>query len=246
LQLLTKIVNIISDIISIQHEVNKINEQIEAFIFDMDGVLTDTVELHYQSFKKLADEEEVPFNRELNEKLRGLSREDSLALLFKDRVLTQPELSRLMETKNKYFLELASSMTPKDLLPGVRNLLERLTKKGFKIALASSSKNTKLIIERLKIGAYFDSISDGYSVKRAKPAPDLFLHAAASIGIKPAACVVVEDAEAGIEAAKAARMTVIGIGPERRVGNADFIFESVSAIDLDKLLTEINSKRPVE
>ena len=208
----------------------------------MDGVLTDTVELHYQSFKKLAIEENVPFNREINERLRGLSREDSLALLFNDRILTQPELARLMKTKNKYFLELASSMTAKDLLPGVQNLLDYLTKKGFKIALASSSKNTKFIIERLEIGAYFDSISDGYSVRRAKPAPDLFLHAAANLGIQPAACIVVEDAEAGIEAARAAQMTVIGIGPERRVGNADFIFDSVAAIDLDKLLTEVNSK----
>lgn len=208
----------------------------------MDGVLTDTVELHYQSFKRLAIEENVPFNRELNEGLRGLSREDSLALLFKDRVLSHSELNRLMEKKNKYFLELAVSMTDKNLLPGVKDLLQLLTERGFKIALASSSKNTKLIIERLAIGEYFDSISDGYSVKRAKPAPDLFLHAAASLGIQPAACIVVEDAEAGIEAAKAAKMTVIGIGPKRRVGKADFVFESVAAINLEMVLAIVNPK----
>lgn len=208
----------------------------------MDGVLTDTVELHYQSFKRLAIEENVPFTREINERLRGLSREDSLRLLFKDRVLSRSELNRLMEKKNQYFLELAASMTSKDLLPGVKDLLQLLTVKGFKIAVASSSKNAKLILERLGIGNYFNSISDGYSVKRAKPAPDLFLHAASCLGISPAGCIVVEDAEAGIQAAKAAKMTVIGIGPAKRVGSADFIFESVAAIDLDLVLSTVNTR----
>ena len=208
----------------------------------MDGVLTDTVELHYQSFKRLAIEENVSFNREINERFRGLS----LALLFQAHVLSPSELNRLMEKKNKYFLELAVSMTAKDLLPGVKDLLQLLTERGFKIALASSSKNTRLIIERLAIGDYFDSISDGYSVKRAKPAPDLFLHAAATLGIKPEACIVVEDAEAGVEAAKAAEMTVIGIGPKTRVGNADFIFDSVADINLDIVLAKVNANKQRE
>lgn len=208
----------------------------------MDGVLTDTVELHYQSFKRLAIEENVPFTREINERLRGLSREDSLKLLFKDRVLSQSELNRLMEKKNRYFLELAASMTSKDLLPGVKDLLQLLTVKGFKIALASSSKNAKLILERLGISNYFNSISDGYSVKQAKPAPDLFLHAASCLGVPPAECIVVEDAEAGIQAAKAAKMTVIGIGPAQRVGGADFIFESVAAINLELVLSTVNTR----
>ncbi len=207
----------------------------------MDGVLTDTVELHYQSFKRLALEEKIPFNREINEHLRGLSREDSLAFLFKGRVLSPTELQRLMQKKNEYFLELAATMTSADLLPGVENLLDLLKEKGFKIAIASSSKNTKLIIKSLNIESYFDSISDGYSVKLAKPAPDLFLHAANCLGIKPPACIVIEDAAAGIEAALAAKMHVIGIGPQKRVGNADFIFDSVSAINLDYILNEINS-----
>jgi beta-phosphoglucomutase len=222
--------------------VRLITNKINAFIFDMDGVLTDTVELHYQSFKRLASEEKVPFNREINEQLRGLSREDSLALLFKGRVLEQPELQRLMEKKNKYFLELAASITSKDLAPGVIDLLELLKKQNIKIALASSSKNTKIIIQKLGIESYFNSISDGYSVKQAKPAPDLFLHAAGSLGIAPNACIVVEDASAGIEAAHAAKMIVIGIGPEKRVGNADFIFPSINAVNLDYVLNEVNEK----
>lgn len=208
----------------------------------MDGVLTDTVELHYQSFKKLALEENVPFNREINEQLRGLSREDSLVLLFKSRVLNQSELQRLMKKKNEYFLQLAASISPKDLAPGVIELLDLLKKESIKIALASSSKNTKTIISRLGIESYFDSISDGYSVKQAKPAPDLFLHAAASLGVQPDACIVVEDASAGIEAAHAAKMIVIGIGPEKRVGNADFIFPSIKAINLDLILNEVNNE----
>ncbi|NLW48223.1 MAG: beta-phosphoglucomutase [Firmicutes bacterium] len=212
----------------------------------MDGVLTDTVELHYQSFKKLAMEEKVPFNREINEQLRGLSREDSLALVFKDRVLEQPELQRLMVKKNKYFLELAASMTSKDLALGVTDLLELLKRRNIKIALASSSKNTKFIIQKLGIESYFNSISDGYSVRQAKPAPDLFLHAAGSLNITPNACIVVEDAAAGIEAAHAAKMIVIGIGPEKRVGNADFIFPSINTVDLDYVLNEVHKKSAVK
>lgn len=212
----------------------------------MDGVLTDTVELHYQSFKKLAMEEKVPFNREINEQLRGLSREDSLALVFKDRVLEQPELQRLMVKKNKYFLELAASMTSKDLALGVTDLLELLKRRNIKIALASSSKNTKFIIQKLGIESYFNSISDGYSVRQAKPAPDLFLHAAGSLDITPNACIVVEDAAAGIEAAHAAKMIVIGIGPEKRVGNADFIFPSINTVDLDYVLNEVHKKSAVK
>lgn len=209
----------------------------------MDGVLTDTVELHYQSFKKLALEENVPFNREINEQLRGLSREDSLALLFKDRELNQSELQRLMEKKNEYFLQLVVSISPKDLAPGVIDLFDSLKMRSIKIALASSSKNTKTIISRLGIESYFDSISDGYSVKQAKPAPDLFLHAAAGLGVQPDACIVVEDAAAGIEAAHKAKMIVIGIGPKKRVGNADFIFPSVKAINLDFILNKVNNEQ---
>lgn len=212
----------------------------------MDGVLTDTVELHYQSFKKLALEEKVPFNREINEQLRGLSREDSLALVFKGRSLDQPELQRLMEKKNKHFLELAASITSKDLAPGVTDLLELLKQKKIKIALASSSKNSKIIIQKLGIENYFNSISDGNSVKQAKPAPDLFFHAAESLGITPNACIVVEDASAGIEAAHAAKMIVIGIGPEKRVGNADFIFPSINKVNLDYVLNEVNTKADIQ
>lgn len=208
----------------------------------MDGVLTDTVELHYQSFKKLALEEKTPFNREINEQLRGLSREDSLTLLFKDRVLSGSELKRLMAKKNEYFLQLAASMTSKDLLPGADDLLNYLRNKGFKIALASSSKNTKTIIKSLEIEGYFDSISDGYSVKQAKPAPDIFLHAAANLGLKPADCIVVEDAAAGIEAAHAAQMFVIGIGPNKRVGKADFIFQSLAEINIERVLRGVTEK----
>ncbi|NLY76293.1 MAG: beta-phosphoglucomutase [Firmicutes bacterium] len=209
----------------------------------MDGVLTDTVELHYRSFKRLAMEEKVPFNREINERLRGLSREDSLAVLFNKRVLSRAELQRLMERKNEYFLELAAAMNSGDLLPGVKELLDLIKERGFKLGLASSSKNAKYIIEKLAIESYFDSISDGNDVKQAKPAPDLFLHAAARLKVEPSACVVVEDAAAGIKAAREAGMTVIGIGPEERVGAADFRFDSIADIDLERVLREIENRK---
>ncbi|MEH2063677.1 MAG: beta-phosphoglucomutase [Nostoc sp.] len=203
---------------------------IKGFIFDLDGVLTDTAEVHYLAWKKLADEEGIPFNREANEALRGVSRRASLMLILGDRRYTEAQIEEMMERKNRYYVELIQNMTPKDLLPGAIALLDELRQAGIKIGIGSASKNARTVIERLGIADKIDAIADGYSVEQPKPAPDLFLYAAKQLGIEPEQSVVVEDATAGVEAALAAGMWAVGLGPVERVGAAHVVLPSLAGI----------------
>jgi len=203
---------------------------IQGFIFDLDGVLTDTAELHYLAWKKLADEEGIPFNRQDNEALRGVSRRASLMLIIGDRPYTEAQIQEMMERKNRYYGELIPNMTSKDLLPGAIALLDELRQAGIKIAIGSASKNASTVIERLGIADKVDAIADGYSVQQPKPAPDLFLYAAKQLGLEPEQCVVVEDATVGIQAALAAGMWAVGLGPVERVGAAHVVLPSLAGI----------------
>jgi beta-phosphoglucomutase len=209
---------------------------IRAFTFDLDGVLTDTAEYHYRAWKRLADEEDLPFTREDNEHLRGVSRRDSLMLILKGRPYPEDQLQEMMERKNRYYLEFIKEVSPHDLLPGAKELLEELRAAGYMTALGSASKNAGEVLDRLGIRSLLDAVSDGYSVERQKPAPDLFLHAAAQLALRPAECVVVEDAAAGIEAAKAGGFRTVGLGPRERVGDAEAIFPSLAGVHLADLL----------
>ncbi|ACL68804.1 beta-phosphoglucomutase [Halothermothrix orenii] len=213
-----------------------IHREIKGFIFDLDGVITDTAELHYRSWKKLADEEGIPFTREDNEQLRGVSRRKSLELLLNGREVPEEKKLEMMDRKNNYYKEFIKQITEEDLLPGAKELLDELKSRGYKLAVASASKNAKPVIKNLGVEHVFDQISDGYSVEKTKPAPDLFLYTAKQLGLKPEECVVIEDAEAGIEAALAAGMTAVGIGPEERVGKAHFRYDKVADINLDDIL----------
>ncbi|MEH1821554.1 MAG: beta-phosphoglucomutase [Nostoc sp.] len=203
---------------------------IQGFIFDLDGVLTDTAEVHYLAWKKLADEEGIPFNREANEALRGVSRRASLMLIIGDRPYSEAQIQEMMERKNRYYVELIQDMTPKDLLPGAIALLDELRQAGIKIGIGSASKNARTVLERLGIVDKVDAIADGYSVQEPKPAPDLFLYAAKQLGIKPEQSVVVEDAAAGIDAALAAGMWAVGLGPVERVGAAHVVLPNLAGI----------------
>ena len=209
------------------------------FIFDLDGVITDSAEFHFRAWKRLADEEGIPFNREDNEALRGIPRRQSLMILLNGRVYPEEKLLELMDRKNKYYQEFIEGITPDDLLSGACDLLEEIRGAGFKTALGSASKNSREVIERLGIGPLFDAISDGYSVERQKPAPDLFLHAAAQLGLTPAQCVVVEDAAAGIEAAKAGGFFTVGLGPGERLVYADVVFPNLRGVHLFDLLNAL-------
>jgi beta-phosphoglucomutase len=210
--------------------------EIKAFIFDLDGVLTDTAEYHFRGWKRLADEEGIPFTREDNEALRGIPRRDSLLKVLKGRHYPEEKIQEMMERKNNYYLEFIREITPHDLLPGARELLEEIRAAGLQSAIGSASKNAGEVIDRLGIHSLLDAISDGYSVERQKPAPDLFLHAAKQLGLPPAECAVVEDAAAGVEAALVGGFRTIGIGPRERVGQAELVLPSLERQRLRKIL----------
>lgn len=219
--------------------------QIKGVIFDLDGVLTDTSELHYLGWKRVADEEGIPFNREANDAIRGLPRRETLLQILGDRPVTEEKIQEMMERKNAYFLELIQEITSDDLLPGVENLLQELRTGGIKVALGSSSKNAQTVIQRLGIKDKLDAIADGYSVSQPKPAPDLFLFAAEQIGISASQCVVVEDATAGIEAARAAGMWSVGLGPVERLGKANVVLPSLDKVSWQDLQRQIvNNEKP--
>jgi len=214
---------------------------IRGFIFDLDGVLTDTAEYHYRGWKRLADEEGIPFTRDDNEHLRGIPRRESLMLILKGRTYPEEKIQEMMERKNSYYLEFIREVSSKDLLPGARELLEEIRLVGLKSALGSASKNARDVIRRLGISDLLDAISDGSSVERQKPAPDLFLHAARLLNLKPEDCVVVEDAAAGIEAARAGGFRTLGLGPRERVGDADVVFDSLKGVMLAVVLNLLGS-----
>lgn len=193
-----------------------------AVIFDLDGVLTDTAELHYQSWQRMADVLGVEFDRAANEALRGLSREESLKRFLGQRFdeFSGPRRQEIMRLKNDDYLSRVEQMTPGDLLPGISDLLPELRRRGARLAIASSSRNARRVIERLEVGRWFEVVVDGNDAPRSKPDPQLFLLAAERLGARPSECVVVEDAGSGIDAALAAGMRVVGVGPRERVGRA--------------------------
>ncbi len=213
--------------------------EIRGVIFDLDGVLTDTSEFHYLGWKRLADEEGIPFDREANEALRGLSRRDSLRRLLGDRPATEAQMQEMMARKNRYYQELIQNVTPANLLPGALALLDELRAAGVKVAIGSASKNARTVVQRLGIADRVDVIADGHSVERHKPAPDLFLHAAALLGLSPTECVVVEDAASGVEAALAAGMWAVGLGPVERVGAAHVVLPSLEGVRWADLLARL-------
>jgi beta-phosphoglucomutase len=212
---------------------------VKGFIFDLDGVLTDTAEYHFRGWKRLADEYGIPFTREDNEALRGIPRRESLMLILKARRFPEEQIFEMMDRKNRYYLEFIREITPRDLLPGARELLDEIRAAGLKSALGSASRNAPEVVERLGIAHLLDAISHGSSVERQKPAPDLFLHAAAQLSLEPAECVVVEDAAAGIEAARAGGFRSVGLGPPERVGQAEVILPSLESSHLNDLLAAL-------
>jgi beta-phosphoglucomutase len=209
---------------------------IKAFLFDLDGVLTDTSEFHYQAWQRLADEEGLPFSRQDNEALRGVSRRASLDILLKGKKISEETAERWMERKNNYYIELVEQMTPGDLLPGAENLLRELRAAGIQIAIASASKNAPLVLGRLNLEDAVDCVVDAALIRHSKPAPDVFLKAAEMLNVKPAECVVVEDAAAGVEAAIAGGMHSLGIGPVERVGAAEVVLPDLANAHAEELL----------
>lgn len=186
----------------------------KAYIFDLDGVLVDTAVFHYQAWKRLANSLGFDFSVEQNEQLKGVSRVKSLELIlgWGGVTKTEEEQVALATQKNEWYLEMVSQMTDEDVLPGTVEFLKLAQSEGKKISLGSASKNAKLILERTDIAQYFDAVIDGNSVTKSKPDPEVFIQAAKALDVEPAESVVFEDAQAGIDAACAAKMDAIGIG----------------------------------
>jgi beta-phosphoglucomutase len=213
--------------------------QPKAIIFDLDGVLTDTSEYHYQAWKKLADDEGIPFTREENDThLRGVGRRESLAYIIRGRHYSEDQIQEMMDRKNKYYNEKVKQMTPKELVPGGRELLTEIRKTGIKTAIASVSKNCQMVLDLLQITDLFDGIADGNCVANSKPAPDIFVYAAGLVHVHTIDCLGVEDANAGIEAIKTAGMQALGIGPKERFQRADKVLATMENVHLQDLLIQ--------
>lgn len=186
----------------------------QAVIFDLDGVIISTDEYHYQAWKQVSEEEGIPFDRVINERLRGVSRMESLSIILEkaSKSYTELEKEQLAEKKNGIYRELLYSLTPDQILPGVKETLLLLKRQNTLLAIGSSSKNAVYILEKIGLTDFFDAIVSGNDIKKSKPDPDIFLLAAKKLGVPPEACVVVEDADAGVEAAIASGMKVVGVG----------------------------------
>ena len=184
----------------------------KAFIFDLDGVITNTVWHHFQAWKKMFEEEGIKFSKKDYQKIDGIPRDEGIKKIVGG--VSKTKIKKMGEKKQKYYREFLEKKPP-SLLPGFKSLVKKLKKRGIKIAVASSSKNTNFILEKLKIKNLFDVIITGYDFKNPKPDPEIFLKTAKKLKIPPHECVVVEDSQAGVEAAKRAGMKVIGFSPTK-------------------------------
>lgn len=207
---------------------------IKACIFDLDGVIVDTAKYHFLAWKRLADELKIPFNESDNERLKGVSRMKSLEIILEigNLNLDEEEKEKLADKKNSWYVEYINKMKKEEILPGVENFLDTLRKKGIKLAVASASKNTRIILERLKLNDFFDTVVDGNMVSKAKPDPEIFIKTAMILDIAPEEAVVFEDAVAGIAAAKKAGMKVVGVGNKEILKDADIVIPDFQNINI--------------
>lgn len=215
----------------------------KAFIFDLDGVITDSAEYHYLAWKALGEELAIPFDREFNETLKGVSRTESLERILRlggrqDDFSTE-EKERLATKKNEHYVSLIENITETDVLPGIEVFLTELRRAGYKIGMASASKNAYMVTKQLGLLDAFDHIVDAATVAQSKPHPEVFLKAAVALGVEPEECVGVEDAVAGVEAIHAAGMYAIGIGDPAVLTEADIVFTDTTGLTLDNVLTHI-------
>lgn len=203
----------------------------QGIIFDLDGVICFTDHYHYLAWKALADSLGISFDEKKNDRLRGVSRMESLKIVLEDYkgpMFSDAELSALAEKKNTMYRELLQTMTPNDLPDEVRDTLNELRTQGLKLAIGSSSKNTPLILERIGLADFFDAVSDGNNITRSKPDPQVFTMAAGMLKLEPAQCLVVEDAVAGLQAAAAGGFDSAGLGPAAQSGQATYAMQKFS------------------
>ncbi|WP_439696580.1 beta-phosphoglucomutase [Mucilaginibacter sp. AW1-7] len=209
---------------------------IKACIFDLDGVIVDTAVYHYTAWKRLANSLGFDFTEHQNEQLKGVSRVRSLELIlgWGGVTKTAAEQEILATQKNTWYMEMVNQMKPDEILPGAKEFVEICRKAGIKIALGSASKNSMTILNKIGITNLFDAVIDGNKVSKAKPDPEVFLAGAKALSVEPEECVVFEDAIAGVEAAKAGGMKVVGIGQPGAL-DADLVISGLDKMTLDKL-----------
>ncbi|MDG6119342.1 beta-phosphoglucomutase [Lactococcus formosensis] len=215
----------------------------KAVLFDLDGVITDTAEYHFQAWKALAEELGIDgVDRTFNEQLKGVSREDSLRKILelggKLEAYDDETFAQLAQRKNDNYVQMIQKVGPDDIYPGILDLLKDLRTKNIKIALASASKNGPFLLEAMGLSSYFDAIADPAKVAASKPAPDIFLAAAAGVGVPITSCIGIEDAQAGITAIKAAGALPIGVGAAEDLGTDIALVSNTNSLSLE-LLTKV-------
>ena len=212
--------------------------EIKAVIFDLDGVIVSTDEYHYEAWKNISSKENIPFDRSINNRLRGVSRAESLEIILENssKKYTQYEKEVLLEQKNNVYKDLLKNISSSCILPGVNEVIEYLKSNNIKIAIGSSSKNTSLILEKIGLINSFDAIADGTMVKKSKPDPEVFILASDKLAVLPENCIVVEDAKAGVEAAIAGDMKVAAVGDAIKCNKATYNLDN-----LVNLITIINT-----
>lgn len=205
---------------------------ISCFIFDLDGVIVNTSVHHFRAWQQIAKQLGIEFSENDNQKLKGISREDSLNTLLEigNQKISDAEFKKLLDLKNSIYLDLINGLDKTAVLPSVTEKLNFLKYSAYKIALASSSKNAKTVLNRIGLNDYFDAVIDGNRITKPKPDPEIFLTAAKLTESNAENCTVFEDAFAGISAAKEAGMLAIGIGNKEDLYNADYVFEDFGQI----------------
>lgn len=211
----------------------------QAVIFDLDGVLTDTAACHYEAWKQMAQQENLYFDRAMNQQLKGVSRMHSLEIILrengKEGMYSSERMAFLAGWKNEAYQRLLKDLTCQDILPGIAAFLDQLQNAGIKMAVASASENADTVLGRLEIRSRFDYVARAMEIKRGKPDPEVFLTCARHLGILPEQCVGIEDAQAGIEAVKAGGMFAVGIGVEVRTVRPDLELTSTSELTLERI-----------
>jgi len=210
-------------------------DKIQAFLFDLDGVLVSTEHNHFVSWQHCAHLLGIPFSQKENELLKGVSRIDSLKniLALGNKQISTDEFESLLKIKNDFYLDSIKHINQSNLLPGVLNVLTVATKKGILLGVGSSSKNANLILEKLQIKDFFKVIIDGNGVKNPKPDPEVFLNGASALGVEPAKTLVFEDAASGITAAKNGGFNTIGVGNPHIAHLSDIYLDDLTQFKLE-------------
>ncbi len=210
----------------------------KGIIFDLDGVLVTTDEYHYRSWVKIAEEENIYFTWEMNNLFRGVGRMECVEILLKNsnKQYSQAEKEEIARRKNEYFAKSLENIGEEVLMPGTIERLQELKERGIKLGVGSNSRNAKTIIKKANLERFLDVITDGYDIKNSKPDPEVFLLTAERLGLKNNECLVVEDAVAGIEAAHAAGMKVLGIGTPERLNKAERVVLNLSEINTEEMI----------